>query len=528
MKQKTLFKKGLALMFVTLCSRILGLVREIVRALFLGTSSVSDAFSIAFLIPNLLRRLFAEGSTTAAFIPTLKSYIVEGDKEKTKEFISAFLTFAIIAVSIVTITGIWFSDTIIETFYTERLSADITKETIFLTRIMFPYLTFISIAAVFQGILNTHAIFTPSGFTPILFNVVIISATLLLSPYMANPARAMAVGVTAGGFVQMVFQIPFIIKTGTKLKLLAPLKAIKNRGSRKVLKLIAPTILGMGAYQINILISSIIAADTAEGAVSGLQYSNRLMELVLGIFAVSIGTVMLSELSDNAKRKEWEKFNKNIKLSLNMTALITIPAMIFALANGTEIISLLFKAGAFGDESVKMTAAIFAFHLPGLFFIAVTRVLSPAFYSKDDTKSPTYAGIIAVIANISAALLLAEKLGPAGIALAASISAVINTIVLFIFATQRKESSVKKESIIKPFKYAVKLLFFSTIAMAPLFMVKEHLMTMFNSSSRLISYGIPIVIETLAFGTIFIAILAVSKDENLKSLLSILKRKKES
>ncbi len=513
-------------MFVTLCSRVLGLVREMVKALFLGTSSISDAFSIAFLIPNLLRRLFAEGSTTAAFIPTLKSYIVEGDKEKTKEFISAFLTFTIIAVSIVTITGIWFSDTIINTFYLEKLPVETIDETILLTRIMFPYLAFISIAAIFQGILNTHSIFTPSGFTPILFNIIIISSTILLSPYMANPARAMAVGVTAGGLVQMIFQIPFIIKTGTKLKLTAPLKAIRNKGSRKVLKLIAPTILGMGAYQINILVSSIIAADTASGAVSGLQYSNRLMELVLGIFAVSIGTVMLSELSDNAKRNEWEKFNRNVKSSLDMTALITVPAMIFALANGTEIISLLFKAGAFGDDSVKMTTSIFIFHLPGLFFIAATRVLSPVFYSKDDTKSPTYAGIIAVIVNITAAIILANKIGPSGIALAASISAVINTLMLFIFATQKKESSVKKESIIKPFKYAVKLLFFSIIAIAPLFPVKKQLLELFSSNSRLISYGIPIIIETIVFGIIFVAILAVSKDDNFKNLLQILKRKK--
>ena len=216
---KSLASAGIKLSILTLGSRILGLVREMTKATFLGTSGLADAFGVAFMIPNLFRRLFAENSISVAFIPTFKKYLEENpeNKQSTKEFINATFTLVSFLTTIVVTIGIIFSPWIVKLFSNGE-SSEILMEMSVLTRIMFPYLIVISIAALFQGILNGLKIFSPSGFTPILFNLCVIIATYVLSPYTKNPARAMAYGVLLGGIIQAGFQLPFVIKNGWGVK----------------------------------------------------------------------------------------------------------------------------------------------------------------------------------------------------------------------------------------------------------------------------------------------------------------------
>ncbi|MBQ3688018.1 MAG: murein biosynthesis integral membrane protein MurJ, partial [Treponema sp.] len=273
---RSLLTKGLSLSFLTLCSRILGLVREMTKAKFLGTSALGDAFGIAFQVPNFCRRLFAENSVSVAFIPTFKKYLVvqeEADgqgetagaeqaaaqgRTATQEFINATFTLvSFLTASLVTI-GMLLAPLILQVFFPDQ-SAAAFSEAVVLTRIMFPYLVVISVAALFQGILNGHKLFSPSGFTPILFNAIVIALTYLLAPRMANPARAMAVGVIAGGSVQAAFQLPFVFRCGWHLSFTSLKKAFSNPGTRTVLRLVGPTVIGMAAYQLNDIVSSALA-----------------------------------------------------------------------------------------------------------------------------------------------------------------------------------------------------------------------------------------------------------------------------
>ena len=272
---KSLASAGIKLSILTLGSRILGLVREMTKATFLGTSGLADAFGVAFMIPNLFRRLFAENSISVAFIPTFKKYLEENpeNKQSTKEFINATFTLVSFLTTIVVTIGIIFSPWIVKLFSNGE-SSEILMEMSVLTRIMFPYLIVISIAALFQGILNGLKIFSPSGFTPILFNLCVIIATYVLSPYTKNPARAMAYGVLLGGIIQAGFQLPFVIKNGWGVKFTSLKKTFTNPGTKQVLKLIAPTIMGMAAYQLNDVVSTAIASRSGVGIVSSLQYSS--------------------------------------------------------------------------------------------------------------------------------------------------------------------------------------------------------------------------------------------------------------
>lgn len=524
MGRQQIFKNSLVLIFLTFCSRILGLVREMVRAAFLGTTAYSDAFSIAFLIPNLLRKLFAEGSIAVAFVPTFKGYLLEDDKTKIKEFLSALFTVISFLVTFTVVIGIFISPWLIRTFYGD-LPTQIQAETAFLTQIMFPFLACVSVAAFFQGILNSQNIFGPSGIVPSLFNIAVIICTIGLTPYMENPARAMSVGVVIGGLIHIIWQAPYVARLGYKFVFVNIVKAFANPGTKKVLRLISPTIIGMAAYEVNLIISSIIASSAGTGVVSSLQFSNRLLELLLGIIAVSLGTVILTELSENAKKGIWDKFRSNMLFAVNLTALATIPCMLLALLMAPEIISLLFKIKTFDDESVRITAVAFSFHISGLYFIAANRVIAPAFYAQEDTRSPTIAGMISVLVNIAFSLSLVGPMKGGGIAFAATIAAFVNTAAL-LWLLSKKQTTSFKSTIIDSCVYALKVLAVAAIAIAPVYFLKSYFYGLFSSSGwKIISLGIPLCITTALFFFVFFAVLAIFKDTYMSHLISTIKRR---
>ncbi len=515
---KSLIRQGTFLSLLTFISRILGLVREMTKAAFLGTSALSDAFSVAFMIPNLFRRLFAEGSISVAFIPTFKEYLLEGDVQKTKEFLSSTLTFLTFFVSLTVAAGMIAVPYIMPIFGMEAFD-----ETVLLTRIMFPFLAFISLAALFQGILNTVRVFAPAGIAPILLNVVTILCAYVLSPRMANPARAMAVGIIIGGFLEAAIQFPFVLKKGFRVCFTGIKKAMRNPGTKKILRLIGPTIIGMAAYQLNDLVSTALAGNAGEGVVSSLQYSLRLQELILGVFAVSLGTVLLPDLAEYAKTFQWKLFNERLMFAIDIMAFISIPFTFFALQEGEYIIRLLYQNRNFTEESVRLTLYAFKFHIIGLFFIALNRILAPAFYAQSNSKSPTLAGIISFAANILLASLLAVPMKGSGIALALTAASGINTAALLFFLKKNPEINVK-QVLTSTLGYSFKMALFSFVSIIPVYFLSPIVKNVFAGKGRLISYGAPLCILALLFFGLGLLLLILTKDKQTKALLGMFRK----
>ena len=500
---------------------MLGLLREMTKAAFLGTSALSDAFSVAFMIPNLFRRLFAEGSIAVAFIPTFKEYLLEDNRERTREFLSCFLTFLSFFVTLTVMLGILLCPLIIRFFGLEEFN-----EAVFLTRLMFPFLAFISLAAFFQGILNSLRIFAPSGLAPILLNVITISCTYILSPHTRNPARAMATGIIIGGFMEAAIQLPFVLRHKSKMRFFftALKKAVNNPGTRKVLRLIGPTIIGMAAYQLNDLVSTALAGNAGEGIVSSLQYSLRLQELILGVFAVSIGTVLLPDLAEYAKSHQWDVFNQRLSSAMDIIALITIPITFFSMAQGQGLIRLLFQTRSFNEESVRLTLAAFSFHMPALYFIALNRVLAPAFYAQSDTKSPTLAGIYSLSVNMILATVLAFRFKGSGIALALSVASAVNTGALIFFLRKNPDITLSK-TLKSTLAYILKLILFSALAIIPVLLLSLRLKELFAGRSRIIAQGGPLFISAILYAAAGIILLAVTRDRQLMGIVRMFKKR---
>ena len=520
----------------------MGLLREMTKASFLGTSMHADAFSTAFMIPNLFRRLFAENAISVAFIPTFKSYLEKDDspenRNSTQEFLKATFTLVSFLTACVVVIGIIITPLLMPLFckkptdttaadYAMQLQAWLLKkdEITILTRIMFPYLFVISIAAFFQGILNGCKIFAPSGFTPVLFNAIVIIATYVLAPFTENPARAMSIGVILGGCVQAFFQWPFVRKTGWKICFTSLKKTFSNPGTKKVISLVVPTIIGMAAYQLNDVVSTSLANRAGDGIASSLQYSLRLQELILGIFAVSIGTVILPDLSGLANSQKWDDFNKMLIQAIKIMTLISIPVTAYSLVTGKELISLLYKSKSFDDDSVALTLGEFRFHIMGLLFIALNRIISPAFYAQGNTKLPTLAGIISFGANIVLALVFVRPFGGNGIALALTLASFVNTLFLFIFMKKLDSFKIRKV-VFQTLGYILKMTVYSIIAAIPCYFVHSLLVKFFAENSRIVSYGIPVILTAMLFAIIGIAELIITKDEIIHTIIQKVKSKK--
>jgi len=514
----SLIRHGSTLSLLTLGSRVLGLVREMVKAAYLGTTPLSDAFTVAFMIPNLLRRLFAEGSIAVAFIPTFKGYLIKDDPEDTRTFLSSVFTVLSFLVTLAVIAGLFLAPKIVPLFGTEY------NETLLLTRIMFPYLACVSIAAFFQGILNGVNVFAPTGFAPILLNLSIIGAAYALAPLTANPARAMAIGVLLGGTLEALIQLPYVLKKGFRFSFIGLRRSFTNPGTRATLRLIGPTIIGMAAYQLNDLVSTVLAGNAGVGVVSSLQFSLRLQELILGVFAVSIGTVLLPDLAGHAKSGRWNEYNDRLVTAMDIIALITIPITIFSLVNGDKLVRLLFQARNFNENSVRLTVTAFTFHIPGLFFIALNRILAPAFYAQSDSKSPTIAGVAAFAANMVLAALLVGPLKGGGVALALSLASVLNTVLLLAFLSRNPQVAVGR-ALRSASTYAAKLTVFSLLAAVPLVVMGTRLYAPFAGyRNRLASIGLPLAISTVLFGLIGIGLLSLTKDKQAKAIFKAFSR----
>lgn len=445
MENRGIAKSAFSMSIVTFLSRVLGLMREWLRGFLLGTTGSSDAFSLAFLFPNLLRRLVGEGALMAAFVPVISEYLVGGDEEALDDFMYSFFTLLLLV--LLGIVGIGLLGAPFLRYFLPEFTKIPGKIelTISLTRLMFPYILFISLAAFSQSILNAHKVFIPSAATPILLNLSIIILGFLLSKRMRDPGYALGIGVITGGFLQFFFQWPFLMKRGVVYRLRFH---FSNPGVKKVLLLMLPVVIGAGVYQINVLISEFIAAFLEEGSVAALRFSNTLMELVLGVFIISIATVILPVLSEKSAKGDLEGMRENLAFSLRLTFLITLPATFGLMILRYPIVTMLFRYGRFNLSSVDMVSGALLFHAAGLVGIGGTRVVVQMFYSMKDTKTPLYIAGVVMVINVVLCYFLSKPLKLGGIALAGSISSFCNLIFHLISLRLRIGTVINREVII--------------------------------------------------------------------------------
>lgn len=447
MENRHIAKTAFGMSGITFVSRLFGLVREWLRGYLLGTSHSSDAFTLAFLFPNLMRRLVGEGALMVAFIPVVSDY-VHRDREELEDFVYGFFT--VLFCSLIAIVGVTVAAAPVLKFFLPEFARVPGKVdlTVSLTRLMFPYLFFISLAALSQGILNAYKVFIPSATTPILLNISIITAGFLLGGYMREPAYALGIGVLAGGVLQFFFQVPFLSKRGIRYRF----RLKVSSGVKRVFMLMVPGALGAGVYQVNALVSQFIAAFLEEGTVAALRFSLTLIELVLGIFIISITTVILPVLSEKASKGDREGMKKNLSFALRLCVLITLPSTIGLMVLRHEVITMLFRYGRFTENSVRMVATALVYHAFGLAGIGGTRVLVQMFFSMKDMKTPVYIAAGAMIVNLVLCYYLARPLRLGGIALAGSISSYCQFIFLIIILQRRVGRIVDRRTLLSSMK----------------------------------------------------------------------------
>jgi len=411
----------------TFFSRILGFVRDIILANLFGANAAADAFYIAYRIPNLLRELFAEGSMSSAFIPVFTEYHSTRSKQETWELASAAFTTLLTIVTLVTLLGILAAPSLVW-LLAPGLHDDAAHlaTTTLLTQIMFPYLLFVSLAALAMGILNALRSFAIPALAPVFFNVCVIVFALGISPMFEEPILAVALGIVVGGLAQFLMQLPGLHKKGF---LLSWNFHPTHPGVKRMGILLIPTLLGLAVTQINLTISTILASYF-EGGPTYLFYAMRLVQFPLGIFGVAMATAILPSLSTHAAKGAHAELRATVNFGLRMVFFIILPSMVGLMLLRTPIIHLFFEHGAFSAlDTVGTASALLGFSV-GLWAFACYRILAMAFYSLQDTRTPAVVAIVSVGINIGLSLWLMTPLAHTGLALAAGLAAIVHALIL--------------------------------------------------------------------------------------------------
>jgi len=421
---------------MTLLSRILGLVRDVVFARYFGAGLLMDAFLVAQRIPNMLRRFFAEGAFSAGFVPVMARYKEQHDSAEAREYLDAMAgTFGLILFA-VTAVGVIASPLLVMLVAPGFTSdgGDFELAALML-RFTFPYLLFISLTAFAGGILNTYGRFGVPAFTPVILNVVLIAAAVWLAPKLETPVLALAYAVFFAGLLQLLFQLPFLARIHA---LPRPKWAPSNRGVKRAFTLMLPAIFGSSVAQINVLLSGIIASLLPVGSISYLYYSDRLMEFPLGLFGIALATVTLPYLSRLWVNNDRVAFAQTLDWSMRLALLVAVPASAGLILLAAPLVVTLFHGGAFDERSVHMTTIALQAYAVGLVGFSFVKVLAPAFFAREDTRTPVKIGLLALATNLVVGVSLAfyfvatDFEGPhLGLAVATSLAAVLNACLLY-------------------------------------------------------------------------------------------------
>lgn len=431
-----LLKSTSVVSFMTLLSRILGLIRDVVFARMFGASIVMDAFIVANRIPNMLRRFFAEGAFSQGFVPVMARFREQHEHEDAREFVDAVAGTLGLLLFVITLIGVVAAPLLVLIVAPGFVGDDGRFDlSVAMLRFTFPYLFFVSLTAFAGGVLNTYGKFGAPAFTPVILNVVLISSALWLAPQLAEPGMALAYGVFVAGAVQLVFQIPFLAKIHAVPR---PRWKPRHEGVRRVMTLMLPAIFGSSVAQINVLLGGIIASLLGVGKISLLYYSDRLMEFPLGLFGIALATVTLPYLSRQAANKSMREFSDTVDWSMKLVTLIATPAAVGLILLAEPLVATIFYGGVFTAFDVEMAGLSLQAFAAGLMGFSFVKILAPAYFAREDTKTPVRVGLIALAVNFVLSIVLAYTLTRAGyagthagLALAISVAALVNAWLLY-------------------------------------------------------------------------------------------------
>ncbi len=410
----------------TIFCRILGLGREIVISNRFGAGIETDAFFIAFMIPNLLRTFLGEGALNSAFIPIFAEYLTNHDRKKAEYFASNVLNILIIILIIVVILGVWGAPLLINIIAIGFKSNIYKYElAVNLTRIIFPYIGFVAVAALFMGILNSYNHFLVPALAPAMLNISVIVFALTLS--YKYGIFAIAWGVILGGIGQALIQTPVLVRKKIKYSFVVD---FNDPGVKKLLKLLVPVMIGLTITQINIVVDRTIASTLIDGSISALYYSNRLVQFPLGAFGIAISIAVFPTLAKQMAKNNIAEFKKSLLFGLRILLFITVPSAVGLIVLKDSLIRLIYEHGIFSRIASNMTASALLYYSIGLFAYACVRLITMSFYALKDTKTPVKIGIYIVFINIALDLILVRYLAHSGLALATSVAAILNLIVL--------------------------------------------------------------------------------------------------
>ncbi|MDC8805312.1 murein biosynthesis integral membrane protein MurJ [Halomonas pacifica] len=419
-----LLRSGLVVSVMTMVSRVMGLARDVVIAALFGAGQGADAFFVAFKIPNFMRRLFAEGAFNQAFIPVLSEYAAQRSRAEVRELLDAVAGSLAVVLLLITALAMfaapWLVWLFAPGFGRDPAKLALTAE---MLRLTFPYLLLISLTAFAGSVLNTWSRFAVPAFTPVLLNLSLIGAAVLLTPLMSEPAMALAWGVMIAGLAQLAFQVPFLARLGLMPR---PWPNFAHTGVRRILVLMAPALFGVSVSQINLLLDTVLASLLAPGSVSWLYYSDRLVELPLGVFGIAVGTVILPALSRRHAEQSGEHFARMLDWAMRAVLLLGVPAALALVVLAEPLLISLFHYGAMTERDIAMAAMSLRAYALGLVAFMLIKVLAPGFFARQDTKTPVKVGIIAMVANMVFNLILIWPLAHAGLALATALSAFLN------------------------------------------------------------------------------------------------------
>jgi len=494
-EKKASFAKNVGYVgFATFLSRIFGLLREQTFAGLFGAGSMTDAFNAAFRIPNLLRDLFAEGALSSAFVPTFTEYHKTRTAEETDRLANTVISALITILAIICLFGIFYTDDIIKYIAPGfENTPGKTAVTITMTKIMFPFLILVAVAAVFMGMLNSMGYFFVASFAPTLFNVAMIVAGFTVCPILKylgyQSITGMAFGVLIGGLLQMGIQYRALKNLGFRFKFTVN---FRHPGFLKILKLMLPATIGVAAAQINVFINTWLASQLADGSISYLNYSFRLMQLPIGLFGVAISSVTLPAISAQIATNQRDKLPETILNSLSLVFLLTIPATFGLIFLREPIISLLYEHGRFNHADTVNTGHALVGYSIGLFGYSAVKILAPVFYAFNETKIPVLASITSVICNVALNFALIKNYGYFGLALATSLTMLLNFLILFVFIKLR----VKGLSLRKLLKTLLKIALVSVLMGAVLFYLYDGVFV--NIKSMFLGFNTLFNIFTLA------------------------------
>ncbi len=439
---------------VTLISRIMGFIRDVVIAHTFGAGASTDAFLIAFKIPNFMRRLFAEGAFSQAFVPILSEYKTQRETDEVKHLVDRVAGTMGGVLLTVTVTGLLLAPFLVMLFAPGFIQHETKFDlTIDLLRITFPYLLFVALTAFAGSILNTFGQFAVPAFTPVLLNICLITAATVFAPYFDQPITALAWGVFVAGVVQLCFQLPFL----HRLRMLPrPIFDWKDSGVKRIYTLMLPALLGVSVTQINLLVDTLMASFLVTGSVSWLYYSDRLMEFPVGVFGLALSTVILPNLSKTVARSEMGLFNATLDWALRWVFVIALPAMLGLIILAAPMLTTLFHYGEFEQNDVLMTSYSLMAYSIGLPGFVLIKVLASGFYARQDTRTPVRIAVIAMIANMVLNITLIWFLQHTGLALATALAALLNAALLY--------HGLRKADVFQPLADWPRLLFQVAIA----------------------------------------------------------------